>query len=157
GGARDQRHACVIVLAHSSAPSSAPLDGRVKLGAGTAACTAACELAVRSCLPWVHAGRGSRALHARRGGGPWSSALPACSNLPRKRTTSTSTSVTSSRSNTILGPLLSICACKASRCAACRWPISRSVVWCPSVCRSILHVICAVSFLSSVLSVPVDE
>jgi hypothetical protein len=55
------------------------------------------------------------------------------------------------------GPLLSSCACNASRCAACRWPIRRSIVCCPSVCRSILHVICAVSFLSSALSVTVDE
>src|SRR5712691_10437528 len=80
--------------------------------------------------------------------------MPACSHPPRKRTTSTSTSVTSSRSNTVLGPLLSMCACKASRCAACREPISRSVVWCSSACRAILHVIVS---LSSALSVTVDE
>ena len=43
------------------------------------------------------------------------------------------------------------------QCTACRWPISRSVVWCPSVCRSILQVICVVSFLASALSVTVDE
>jgi len=83
--------------------------------------------------------------------------VPAFSHVPRKRTTSTSTSVTSSRSNTVLGPWLSSWACKVSRCTACRWPISRSVVWCPSVCRSILHVICVVSFLASALSVTVDE
>src|SRR6266446_8473543 len=105
----------------------------------------ACEPAVRSCLQWVHYGRCSRAIHSRIEGGQWRSAVPAFSHLPRKRTASTSTSVTSSRSNTVLGPLLSMCACKASRCAACREPISRSVVWCSSACRAILHVIVSLS------------
>src|SRR4030095_4869746 len=74
--------------------------------------------------------------------------MPLASQPPRKRTTSTSTSVTSSKSNTILGPLPSSCACNSSRYSACRWPISRSVVRCPSACRSIVHVICAVSCIS---------
>src|SRR5262245_22635476 len=43
--------------------------------------------------------------------------MPLASQLPRKRTTSTSISVTSPRSSTILGPLLSSCACKISRCS----------------------------------------
>ena len=44
----------------------------------------------------------------------------------------------------ILGPWPSMCVCNSSRYSACRWPISRSVVWYPSACRSILHVICDV-------------
>ena len=75
--------------------------------------------------------------------------MPAASQTPKKRTTSTS--VISSRPNPVLGPLLSMCAYNASRHSACRWPISRSVVRCPSACRAILHVIGAVSFLSSAL------
>src|ERR687892_105260 len=54
------------------------------------------------------------------------------------------------------GPLTSMCACKASRCAACRWPISRSVVVCSSTCRSILPVICAASCLPFVRSTTAD-
>jgi hypothetical protein len=76
--------------------------------------------------------------------------MPAASQFLRKRTTSTSTSVTWSRSNTVLGLLPSNYAHKASRCAACGWPIRRSVVWCPSTCRALLPVICAASGLSSV-------
>ena len=79
-------------------------------------------------------------------------AIPAASQLPRKRTTSTSTSVTWSRSNTVLGPLtLHVClqCFKMRRLQVADQPERRVVlVNLPFnlAChlRCLLHVLCAV-------------
>ena len=86
----------------------------------------------------------------------WRMVIPAASHAPRKRTAPTSTSVTASKDNPVLGPLPSLGVCNASRHAARRWPICRSIVRCPSACRAILQVIGTVSFLASTLAVRVD-
>src|ERR1700688_4996449 len=69
------------------------------------------------------------------------SVAPLASQAPRKRTISTSTRVTSSRSNVIAGPLSRICFSNSSKCSACIRPISRIVVLFPSEYFSIFNVI----------------
>src|SRR5262249_45716763 len=105
---------------HGSTPICSSETFREALGIGRFISSAGREVrsCVLSCMPCVRSRRCSHAIHSRREGGSWRTAIPAASPPPRKR--AISTPVTSSRSNTVLGPLLSMCACKASRCAACR-------------------------------------